>query len=348
MKITKPLFVQSDKMLCNKLSKQLSGRRFVLLTDELVSAHCFPHLADFLADFSPLDIIEVEPGEASKAPEVVMQLWSHLIDLGFTKSDVLVCVGGGSITDLGGFVAATYKRGVPTIFIPTTLLAMTDAAIGGKNGVDFEDIKNAIGTIMQPEAVLVFPPFCESLSMQQVKSGAAEVLKHAIIQGGDFWNCMEVIDNLTACTSMDILKLSTSVKMKIVANDERETGLRKILNFGHTIGHAVESAAMNAGRPIEHGIAVAFGMHVETVCAFSIGMLNQHDYLKIVKRIITLFGGDFSNMPQWSEAERFIVHDKKSGSQGIAMYLPVKLGDFRPAVISRLDQLEEAYNRCLG
>jgi 3-dehydroquinate synthase len=345
MKITQPTFIQSEKKLSSGLAKQLSGRRFVILTDEHVNTFCVPRLSEFLSDYSPLDIIEVESGEAAKAPEVVLQLWSHLIDLSVTKSDVLVCMGGGSITDLGGFVGATYKRGIPTIFIPTTLLAMTDAALGGKNGIDLGDIKNVIGTIVQPEAVLVFPSFCESLPMQLVKSGVAEVLKHAMIQGGEFWSRVELTANLMDFTRTGILRESARVKMKIVAKDERESGLRKILNFGHSIGHAVESAARNMGKPIEHGIAVAFGMQVELMYARTIGLLEEIDHLKMSARISDIFGSDFAQMPKWSEIESFIAHDKKAGPDGLTVYIPQALGIFKPVKVSQMDKLQHAYNQ---
>ncbi|MFM7233021.1 MAG: 3-dehydroquinate synthase family protein [Flavobacteriales bacterium] len=327
--------------------KQLSGRRFVLLTDENISAHCLPILSEFFADSSPMDMIEVEAGEGAKSPEVAMQLWAHLMDLGFTKSDVVVCLGGGSILDLGGFVASTFKRGVPALFLPTTLLAMTDAALGGKNGVDIGEVKNLVGTIVQPEAIIVYPPFCETLPPQELKSGAAEVLKHAIIGGGELWSRLEVLEVFSGYAELDILKLSVRVKMKIVAQDEREAGLRKILNFGHTIGHAVESQAWHSGRPIQHGIAVAFGMYVESVLAFSLGMLNQEDFGKITNRIAVLYGADFTDLPKWSDTAKFIVHDKKWGQAGISLYLPLSIGGFRPQIISESSSLEEAYNQSL-
>jgi 3-dehydroquinate synthase len=344
MKITQPKFLQSANSLCKALDKQLAGRRYVLLTDEMVSKYCVPHLTGFLSDFQPLDIVEVEAGESGKAAEVCFQLWSHLLDLGVGKKDVLICLGGGSISDLGGFIAATYKRGISCIFIPTTLLAMTDASIGGKNGIDVDSVKNAVGTIVQPEAIFIFPRFCESLEHRQFLSGMAEIFKHGVIEGGEFWKSLETLPCDEYDLNINLLKHSVRTKLNVVRKDVHESSLRKILNFGHTIGHAIESAMLVSGKTIEHGIAVAAGMLVESHFAYSSGLLNQQDFNAINELISKWYAQSFPNLPTWDEVFVFMKHDKKVDVKKNALYLPVFLGQFKIFEISGLDEMKLSYN----
>jgi 3-dehydroquinate synthase len=345
MKIARPHFVRSTSALSKLLQKQLSGRRFVLLTDENVGEVCMPQLGDFLAECPPLDVIEVEAGELCKSHEVAIQLWTHLIELEISKSDVLVCLGGGSVTDLGGFVAATFKRGIPVIFIPTTLLAMTDAAIGGKNGIDLTDVKNAIGTISQPEAVLVYPGFCDTLSYRQWLSGFAEIVKHGVIAGGALWNELRTISVGSRAIPVSVLKRSVMVKHAIVREDPLEKERRMELNFGHTVGHAIESVYMQKGNPIEHGYAVAMGMIIEVRLAVNEGFLSPNDAKEIIDLIRVWFENSTPTFPQFDEIRPFLAQDKKIKLKNIVLFLPSSLGVMQKVQFSGSEEIEVSYSQ---
>jgi 3-dehydroquinate synthase len=347
MKITKPKFVSSMKALAGALSKQLSGRRYVILTDETVGELCLPQLIEALGDNSPLDIIEVESGEACKSPEVCFHLWSHLLELEFTKSDVLVCLGGGSVSDLGGFVAATYKRGLAFIVMPTTLLSMTDAAIGGKNGVDLLNVKNAIGTIVQPEAVLVYPDFCSTLSDAQFLSGMAEVIKHGIIAGGELWSMLRSLSPQVREIPLQLLRCSVDAKLSIVREDPLEKGRRKVLNFGHTIGHAIESAALHDDNAIEHGVAVAMGMMVEIKLAERLGLISSNDTLEITQVLQAWYIDVLPNFPVWKKVEPFLSHDKKVEHKKNVYALPLSVGCFEIVYAEAATDVQVVYNEVL-
>ena len=347
MKITKPKFCRSSNTLSALLERQLSCRRFVILTDETVGELCLPLLAEFMQNCAPLDIIEVEAGEGCKSPEVAVHLWSHLLEVGATKSDVIVCIGGGSVTDLGGFIAATYKRGMPCIFVPTTLLAMTDAAIGGKNGLDVSGIKNAAGTIMQPEAILIYPGFCDTLSHKQFLSGMAEVIKHGIIGGSELWHSLQQLAPESHSIPLSVLRLSLKVKQDIVRLDPMESGVRRKLNFGHTVGHAIEATALHTEAPIDHGFAVAMGMLVEIQLAVRMRTLAYEVAAECSGLIRKWFSNDLPSFPSWMDIESFFKHDKKADAKKFRVALPHAIGCVEIVDIDGLAEIESSYNECV-
>ena len=345
MKIPKPILVASADALCVELSRVLAGRRYLLLTDEQVSVHCLPFLSDVIAEFPPLDIIEVEAGEASKSPEVVMQLWSHLLELGVQRGDVLVCLGGGSVCDVGGFLAATYKRGIPVIFIPTTLLAMTDAAIGGKNGIDIDGVKNAVGTIRMPESILVYPGFCDSLAREEFASGYGEVVKHALLAGGPLFDEVGRQCVIPENMKVSLLKRSIAVKYALVKSDPYEANERAKLNFGHTVGHALEAVLLAAGKPLPHGIAVAIGMQVELRLGWMLGMMEQQEEERLQVLLHTLFSLAYPVFPSWTELEVYLSNDKKSGRSGIRLPIVESPGTVKLLDLQDLSKIQAAYNQ---
>jgi 3-dehydroquinate synthase len=298
-----------------------------------------------MAEFPPVDIIEVESGEACKHYEVVGELWKHLLELNITRFDVIICVGGGSITDLGGFIASTYKRGIPFIFIPSTLLAMTDASIGGKNGIDLMGVKNAIGGINQPEAIFIFKPFLDTLPEAQMYSGMAEIIKHGVIQGGEFWERLKGESSSRIRVSDNILKLSIDVKLSIVKKDLHESNLRKVLNFGHTIGHALESWFLGKEKPIEHGIAVAMGMIIESALAAEMGLLVRKDLSAIHSVIMDGLGLETFPIPTWSEVSLFLKKDKKFNHDTMLFALPMGIGNVAPSVAVEERLVELVYSQ---
>ena len=223
-----------------------------ILTDENVALFWLPEVAHWLRCDSAVDII-IKPGEQHKNLQTVQRIWKTLMKHHADRNALLINLGGGVITDLGGFAASTYKRGIKFINIPTTLLAMVDAAIGGKTGIDLGGAKNQIGTFAEAEDVLADPVFVSTLPRREILSGMAEMLKYGFIADD---NLLEInFDNY-----QDYILCAGEIKREIVAKDPKEAGLRKILNFGHTLGHAIESHCLTSEYPLLHGEAVALGM----------------------------------------------------------------------------------------
>lgn len=239
--------------MSDKLKNTISeASKVFILTDENVAPFWLPEVAHWLHCDSAVDII-IKAGEQHKNLQTVQRIWKTLMKHHADRNALLVNLGGGVITDLGGFAASTYKRGIKFINIPTTLLAMMDAAIGGKTGIDFGGAKNQIGTFAEAEEVIIDPVFLETLPERELFSGMAEMLKYGFIDD----------DNLLKINSENYRQFIVrcgEIKREIVAQDPTEKGLRKILNFGHTLGHAIESHCLTTDYPLLHGEAVALGM----------------------------------------------------------------------------------------
>ena len=223
-----------------------------ILTDENVAPFWLPEVAHWLHCDAAIDIV-IKAGEQHKNLQTVQRIWKTLMKHHADRNALLVNLGGGVITDLGGFAASTYKRGIKFINIPTTLLAMVDAAIGGKTGIDFGGAKNQIGTFTEAEEVIIDPVFLETLPQRELLSGMAEMLKYGFISDANLLNVN--LENYQQCIAR-----SGEIKRDIVAQDLTEKGLRKVLNFGHTLGHAIESYYLTTDEPLLHGESVALGM----------------------------------------------------------------------------------------
>jgi 3-dehydroquinate synthase len=250
-----------------------------LLVDENTRKHCLSLVLDKLPDRLDVEVLEVPAGEQSKRLEVAADLWRKLNEKGASRHAILVNVGGGMITDLGGFVASTYKRGIDFIHIPTSLLGMVDAAIGGKTGIDLDAAKNVVGTYKHPNFTLIYPPFLNTLPAREKIAGFAEVLKHGILTGEE-----ELLQLLALWKAQDyepMILAAARIKWRIVEEDFEEEGMRKILNFGHTLGHAVESYFLHRGEPILHGEAVAAGMLMESWLSMQFAGLSRNDYAQV-------------------------------------------------------------------
>ena len=250
-------------------------------------------------------IIEIKSGEEYKNISTCNFIWEQLTINNFDRNSLLINLGGGVIGDMGGFCAATYKRGLEFINIPTTLLAMVDASVGGKLGIDFKGFKNQIGLFNNPKAVLISPEFLETLAESELKSGFAEVVKHTLISDNSLW----VKLNNTPYTDLDwkdIIDTSVRIKNKIVLADPFEKGERKKLNFGHTFGHAIESYYLEKGTPISHGEAVFMGMILET----EISDLSETDKNEIKNYILSNFSLPYT--PKKLNLHKFLINDKKN------------------------------------
>jgi len=240
--------------------------RFFILTDENTGKHCLPLVKEKFGDDATFDIIEINAGEESKDIDFCIGVWKMLIDFGADRQSLLINLGGGVISDLGGFAASTFKRGIDFVHVPTTLLSQVDASVGGKTGIDIDSIKNIIGTFTQPKAVFVEYSFIKTLPARQVLSGVAEMLKHGLIADAAYWELLKNSD-LKKPTA-GLIYQSIAIKNKVVIQDPHEKGIRKCLNFGHTIGHAVETNSLiNDKNPLSHGEAIAIGMICEAYLA---------------------------------------------------------------------------------
>ena len=252
------------------------GQLFVL-TDTNTIEHCLPSFAKYIGNIS-YNLLTLEAGEKSKNLTSAQIVWDFLLKNHATREAILVNLGGGIITDLGGFVAATYMRGIRFVNIPTTLLAMVDASSGGKTGIDYQGIKNVIGTFTPPVATLIHPDFLRTLPATELLSGFAEMLKHALIASPKEWiKLLQLAQEelpqeqfIESLSSTGALQASIQIKENVVSQDPHEAGLRKILNFGHTVGHAIESTMLHHTTPhytmlhhTSHGYCVLWGMVAE-------------------------------------------------------------------------------------
>ena len=263
MKHQDVIFTNSVGDALNKAVEQLSPRNVFVLTDENVERES---LASFRLH-SEWQKIVIPAGDINKNLDSAQAVWNALQKDGATRKSLLVNIGGGVVTDLGGFAAATFKRGIRFINIPTTLLSAVDAAVGGKTGVNFNGLKNEIGVFKEAETVIISTVFFSTLPERELKSGYAEMLKHGLLDGEAVYNKLldYDFDNVAGNGLLRLVEESVNVKRRIVEQDPFEQGLRRALNLGHTAGHAFESLALKRNSPVPHGYAVAWGMVVEAV-----------------------------------------------------------------------------------
>lgn len=310
----------------NEFLNELQPSQILILVDENTHEYCLPKLLGNLVTDVSFEIIEIEAGEALKTIETATHLWEIFAEFAADRKSVLLNVGGGVITDLGGFVASTYKRGIPFINIPTTLLGMCDASIGGKTGIDHLFLKNIVGTFATPEKIFVFPDFLQTLPFAELRSGFAEMLKHGLIADEKHWNELIALENLTPENIAPFLETSMLIKQNVVEKDFKEQNIRKTLNFGHTIGHAVESLFLQQGKPITHGEAVALGMICETHLSFLENLIPEKTAIIIVNNILKFFPHlpitEFST----DEMITLMKNDKKNEAENINFSLLVGIG----------------------
>jgi 3-dehydroquinate synthase len=236
--------------------------KIFILVDENTHQYCLPAFLEKLETSLTIEIIEIESGEIHKTIETCVGVWNTLSELDADRKSLMINIGGGVITDLGGFVACTFKRGIAYINVPTTLLAMVDASVGGKTGVDLGHLKNQIGVISNPDLVLIDTRFLDTLPQNQMKSGLAEMLKHGLITGEGYWNKFQDLSKLSLDDLDALIHESVIIKRNVVIKDPFENGLRKTLNFGHTLGHAIESYFLSQPnkQTLLHGEAIIVGM----------------------------------------------------------------------------------------
>jgi 3-dehydroquinate synthase len=316
-----------------------------VLTDENTSAHCYPHIKDFLPKHT---LIQVKSGEEHKTVDSCQHIWHAMTDAQLDRHAALIIVGGGVLCDMGGFCAATYKRGIDFIFIPTTLLAQADASIGGKLGIDFNDFKNQIGVFQEPRFNLLYHGFLQTLPNDELRSGFAEIVKHALIGNARLWN-ETLLHPLKKQPWPILLRESAEFKYSIVKQDPHEKGIRKILNAGHTIGHAIETWCLTSGKKILHGDAIAAGLIIESKIAAYKQLLNLKQQHEIERYILSTFGK--IELPNGSDATiaELCRQDKKNKGNKILAALLTGIGNAKWDVEINQREIEDslAYYRNL-
>jgi len=309
--------VYFNETIYNYLNETLLPEHYskvFILADSSTSELCLPDFIANLATETPIEIIEFEAGEQFKNIETCYEIWSALTELGADRKSIILNLGGGVVTDLGGFVASTFKRGIEYINIPTTLLAMVDASIGGKNGVDLGNLKNQIGTITTPKAVLIDTHFLTTLPQNEMRSGLAEMLKHGLIQDKDYWDKFKSLSSLNT-EDLDILiHQSVEIKNNVVLQDPTENGIRKALNFGHTLGHAIESYFLENDdkKSLLHGEAIAVGMILESYLSMEKNLLSKEEYQEIKYIISDIFEPVDFDKTDIEKITELLIHDKKN------------------------------------
>jgi 3-dehydroquinate synthase len=312
----------------NLLQPDAYSKIFVLV-DENTNEHCLPYFLSNLPTEIEIEIIEIEAGEENKNMYTCIDLWHTLIDLDADRKSILLNLGGGVITDIGGFVASTFKRGIDFINIPTTLLAMVDASVGGKNGVDLGNLKNQIGVINEPKSVIILSKFLETLPSNQMRSGLAEMLKHGLIYDKLYWNKLKNLNDLNT-NDLDILiKQSIEIKNDIVSQDLKENGIRKALNFGHTLGHAIESYSLESEdkKQLLHGEAIAMGMILESYLSYKLDFISKESYAEIKYIITDVFEKIVFDEADIQNIMNFLVFDKKNEFGNVQFTLLNKIGE---------------------
>ena len=288
--------------------------KIFILVDENTSQYCLPHLLNNLATEIEIEIIELEVGEIHKNIATCTEVWGALSDLGGDRKSILINLGGGVISDLGGFVACTFKRGIDFINIPTTLLSMVDASIGGKNGVDLGNLKNQIGIIREPKAVIVDTQFLSTLPQNEMRSGLAEMLKHGLIFDKKYWDKFKNLKNLQTEDLNQLIHQSIQIKNEIVCEDLTENGIRKSLNFGHTLGHAIESYFLenDSKTSLLHGEAIAVGMILESFISREKELLTNEEYQEIKYIINDIFERVEFSQIDIEKIIELLIFDKKN------------------------------------
>ncbi|MBQ3961475.1 MAG: 3-dehydroquinate synthase [Muribaculaceae bacterium] len=287
--------------------------RLVVIADENTAQLVVPRLGSTTLAQAP--VITIAAGEENKNLDTLAQVWRQLGELGATRNSMVVNVGGGMVTDLGGFAAATFKRGMGFINCPTSLLAAVDASVGGKTGIDFNGLKNEVGVFAMPRHTIISSCFLDSLPKPEIKAGYAEMLKHAMLHSHELFTQLLHADFDAAFNTLEFLKLieqSVAIKQHFVEQDPHDNGARHALNLGHTVAHAFESLALKRGKAIHHGYAVAWGLVAETYLSHKLFAFPSTDLYALATFVLSNYGAFHITCDDYDDLIAFMTHDKKS------------------------------------
>lgn len=308
-----------------RFSQELQARNYsslFLLVDTHTQEFC---LKSFLTQtgLHHIEVLVMAAGEEHKNLQTCESLWHQLSERGADRNSALINLGGGVVTDLGGFVACTFKRGIDFFNVPTTLLAMVDASVGGKTGIDLGPLKNQIGIIEEPKQVLIDSQWLSTLPQEELHSGFAEMLKHGLISDENYWNQLRALPQLDAATLSKFIEPSVTIKKEVVLEDPRERSLRKVLNFGHTLGHAIESYYLThpQKKRLLHGEAIAIGMVMESFLGVKCCGFSKHHAEEIKETFARYYPYVEIDTQDQKEIIELLRHDKKNKSGRINFVL---------------------------
>lgn len=327
--------------LLTQFFQENSFTQLAVLVDSNTHLFCYPTISQYLPEHT---VIEVPSGEQHKNLNTCQTIWKELTQRNFDRHAILLVLGGGVLGDMGGFCAATYKRGISFVLMPTTLLAQVDASVGGKLGIDFENFKNHIGIFQLPLATLVSTTFLTTLPAHELRSGYAEIIKHCLIADRAMWDVIRKND----CPNQDwqlLIPHSIGIKENITNQDPTEKGLRKTLNFGHTLGHAFETYFLDSSRPLSHGEAIAMGMIAETYIAQQKGLVAEDELAEVSQYILQIFKKVTVNFDDHAILQ-LVLQDKKNKGNTVLMALPKGLGHCMWDVAVSEMEMKEAFAYC--
>lgn len=337
------IFTNEVNKALEKVLTETDFNKLFVLTDMNTAHFVLPKFNDTLSRHNAINIT-IKAGDVNKNAESLAYVWKQLGENGATRRSVLVNLGGGMVTDLGGFAASTFKRGIRFINIPTTLLSAVDAAVGGKTGINFNGLKNEVGVFNEADDVIISTAPLDTLPIEEVKSGFAEMLKHGLLSDSKTFDKLLAYD-FTAQhgdTLLSLLEESVNVKREIVRQDPHEKGLRRALNLGHTVGHAFESLAMKRLSPIPHGYAVAWGMIVELVLSHMALKFDSETLHRYATFVYDNYGAFHITCDDYPALIDLMRHDKKSDSGEINLSLLAGIGDVRINCVASEDDMKAA------
>jgi 3-dehydroquinate synthase len=323
----------------HSLLAQLSFSQLFILVDSNTKIHCLPIIEKALP--TAVNFFVVQPGEKNKSIATCMEIWAAMTDAALDRKALVINLGGGVLGDMGGFCASIYKRGIRFINIPTTLLSQVDASVGGKLGVDFEGLKNHLGVFNEPETVLISPTFLSTLPKNELRSGFAEIIKHGLIRDKVYFESLN-FKNWEDSDWKELIKHSISIKTEVVTSDPKEAGLRKILNFGHTIGHAFETFYLDGEKHLLHGEAIAAGMICEAWLSQEKLGLSGEELAEIEAAFFSIYGKIKIEESEIESLLDLCLQDKKNEGNSLLFSLLKEIGDCQYNIPITRQEIREA------
>lgn len=333
------IFTSEAKYALSGVLAHLSFSRLVVLTDATTQSNCLPIIGTVLPNDTLF--ISVSPGEIHKNLETCSLIWAKMTEAALDRKALMLNLGGGVITDMGGFCASLYKRGIRFVNMPTTLLSQVDASVGGKLGVDFNGLKNHLGVFNEPETVLIAPEFLETLSNAELRSGYAEILKHGLIRDKAYFSTLKSA-NWEDQDWESLIYHSVAIKNAVVTADPKEAGLRKILNFGHTIGHAFESFFLDTPNHLLHGEAIALGMICEGFLSFQKVGFSYEELDQLTKTMLQIYGKVDFSVNDLDPILDLCLQDKKNEGSTLMFSLLTSIGDCTYNIPVNREEIREA------
>ncbi|NAS30522.1 3-dehydroquinate synthase [Flavobacteriaceae bacterium R38] len=330
----------------NNHLKENNYSKIFLIVDQNTHQYCLPDFLSRIQTESEIETIEIDAGEEYKSIDTCMGVWEALSECGADRKSLVLNLGGGVVTDLGGFVASTFMRGISFINVPTSLLSMVDASVGGKTGVDLGVLKNQVGVINLPSMVLIDTSFLATLPASQMRSGLTEMLKHGLIYSEPHWNALKNMSKLDISDLNSLIHESITVKNEVVTSDPTEKGLRKILNYGHTLGHAIESYCLQneQKQTLLHGEAIAIGIILETYLSSKLEGFPTEKLDEVKNTMLDYFESVSFDSNDILEVISLLKFDKKNSHGDINFVLLKDIGEAKVDCKAPNSLIMEAFN----